>query len=130
MAHNRKLVLSGISLTIARPNSYDLDVMGEVMGEFEKAMIASGYLENAPFTWVGLSLRYGLKYEEIPHYQGIDKKDGEIALAIELDTHDLIEANREELKRLFEAATLKALIHAGHKYKLPTAALEERLRRL
>ena len=91
MAHNRKLVLSGISLTMARPNRYDLDVMGEVMDELEEAMIASGYLDNAPFTWVGLLLRHGLKYEEIPHYQRINKKYGDLPLAIELDTHDLIE---------------------------------------
>lgn len=130
MAHNRKLVLGGISLTMANPNRFDIEVGEEVMDDLEEAMIASGYLDNAPFTWVGLLLRYGLKYEEIPHYQRINKKYGDLPLAIELDTHDLIEADRDELKRLFETATLKSLIHAGHKYKLPTAALEERLLRL
>ena len=130
MAHDRKLIFCGIALTKARPNKHDLDVMAEIGGELDKVLIASGYLKNAPFKWVGLSLRYGLKYEDVPHYQGIDKKDGEIALAIELDTHDLIKADREELKRLFEAAALRALIHAGHKYKLPTAALDERLEKL
>lgn len=125
--HDRKIVLSGVALTMARNNRYDLEVMGEVMDELEQLMIAGGYLKNAPFKWIGLTLRYGLKNEDEPHYQGIDKQDGELALAIELDTHELREASREELKNRFIAATLKAIIHAGNKYDLPTKALQQRL---
>lgn len=125
MGHNRKLVLSGVSLTKARPNRYGIEIMGEIRDELEGILVTSGYLDRAPFIWVGLTLRYGLKYEDKPHYQRIDKKDGELPLAIELDTHDLIEADRNELKRLFTLATLKALIHAGQKHKLPVGYLEE-----
>ncbi|MFA7349608.1 MAG: Imm39 family immunity protein [Methylotenera sp.] len=125
MAHNRKLVLSGISLTKARPNRHGIEVAGKIRDELEGLLIASGYFDNAPFKWVGLSLRYGLKYENQPHYQHIDKHDGELPLAIELDTHELIEADRAELKKLFMHATLKALVHAGRKYNLPIKSLEE-----
>ena len=127
MAHNRKLVLSGVSLTKARPNRHDIEVMGEIMDELEELLVTSRYMDDAPFKWVGLTFRYGLKYEDKPHYQRIDKSDGELPLAIELDTHDLIEADQGELKRLFTLATLKALIHAGKKYKLPVKSLEELL---
>ena len=127
MSHNRKLVLSGVSLTKARPNKCGIEVMGETRDEFEKLFSTSGYLDNAPFTWVGLTLRYGIKHENIPHYQRIDKKDGELPLAIELDTRELISADRAELKRQFVLATLKALIHAGKKFQRPVKALEEML---
>ncbi len=125
MAHDRKLVLSGVSLTKARPNRHDIEVMGEIMDELESLLVTSRYLGDTPFRWVGLTLRYGLKNEDDPHYQRIDSKDGELPLAIELDTCELIEADRDELKRLFTLATLKVLIHAGKKYKLPVESLEK-----
>ena len=124
--HDRKLGLLGASLTKARPPRHDLAVMGEVRDDLEAVMIESGYLDGAPFEWVTLALRYGLKDEDAPHYQRISKKYGDLPLGIELDTHELIEADRDELKRLFTLATLKALIHAGKKYGLPTWSLEER----
>lgn len=127
MAHNRKLAFSGISLTMARPNRHDLEVMDELRDELEELMISSGYLEGAPFTWVGLALRYGLENEDKPHFLGINKKHGDLALGIELDTNELIAADRDELKRLFTVATLKSLIQAGKKHKLPVEALEELL---
>lgn len=126
MAHNRKIAFCGVSLTRARINRHSFVVYPEIQDGLEQLMLSTGYLEQAPFQWVGISLRYGLKNEAEPHYQGIDKKDGELALAIELDAHELIDADRETLKRLFTIATLKALIHAGRKYNLPTAALEAR----
>jgi hypothetical protein len=128
MAHNRKLVLSGAALTMARNNRHGIRVMEEIMDELEHEILSTGYSNNAPFIWVGLSLRYGLKNEDKPHYQGIDEKDGEIALAIELDTHELQHASREELKDLFTIATLKALVDVGKKYNLPYERFEVMLR--
>lgn len=126
MAHNRKLVLGGAAMTMARANRHDLPVMGEIMDELEPVMISTGYLDNAPFKWVSLILRYGLKNEDEPHYQKINKKHGDLPIAIELDTHELQHASREELKRLFMIATLKSLLHVGSKYSLPTEALKAR----
>lgn len=126
--HNRSLVLSGAAMTTARIPRFSIEVGSAVRDDLEAIMLDCGYLDNAPFTWVGVSLRYGLKNEEVPHYQGIDDEDGEIALAIELDTNELRACDREELRAAFELATLKALVHAGKKYDLECAALEDRLR--
>ena len=123
--HNRKLGLSMVSLTKARPPRHDIEEATEIKRELEPVLVSSGYFDNAPFEWVTIVLRYGLKNEEKPHYQRINKKYGDLPLAIELDTHELIEADRDELKRLFTLATLKALIHAGKKYKLPVESLEK-----
>ncbi len=120
---NRKLVLSGISLTTARPNRYDIQAMQDLSSELEPIMISSGFLREAPFKWIGLSIRYGLTNDDKPVYQGINKKHGDLSLAIEVDTHELQNADLKDIKRIFGVATLKALIHAGEKYKLPTEAL-------
>jgi hypothetical protein len=128
MAHNRKIVLGGASLTTARCNRYDIPVMGEIMDELEQVMISTGYLEKAPFKWVGLMLRYGLKDEDEPHYQRINKKHGDLPVAIELDTHDLQHASREELKDIFTIATLKVLVHIAQKYGLPGEQFAEMLK--
>jgi len=65
-----------------------------------------------------LILRYGLKNDEKPEYNKIDKSDGELPLAIEIDTNQLIDADKEQMKQIFTKATLIALIDAGHKYGL------------
>jgi hypothetical protein len=128
MAHNRKLVLGGVGLTMARGNRHTIAVGGEVRDELEQLMIETGYLNNAPFKWVGLIMRFGLKNEDEPHYQRIDKKHGDLPVAIELDTHDLQHASRDELKEIFTIATLKVLVHVAQKYGLPGERFAEMLR--
>ncbi len=130
MGHNRKLVLGGVALTMARNNRNEGSVMVEISDEIEQVMITSGYLKKAPFRWIGLMLRYGLKNDDEPVCKRIGRRDGELPLAIELDTHELRDASREELKRRFMIATLKSLIYVGKKYRLPTFAFEERLEKL
>ena len=124
MAHDRKIVLSGISLTKAKTNPTDMKAAMGIMDEIEDVLISSNFFEKASFSWIGLSIRYGLKYEDAPHYQGISKKYGDISLAIEIDTHDLIKASYEEVKKIFMIATLKSVIHLGQKYNLPVKDLE------
>ena len=123
MAHNRKLVLGAVSLTRARVRG-DMPVMEETRNELEQLLIQNNYFDGAPFIWVGLILRYGLKNDEKPEYNKIDKKDGELPLAIEIDTNEMVGADKQKLKQIFTVATLKALIDAGHKYNLPISALE------
>lgn len=126
MAHNRKLVLSGVSLTQARLRGIKSIQAGtQARDELEQEMIESDYLDGAPFKWVGLIVRYGLKDDDEPEYARIDQKDGELPLAIEIDTHRLLDASSfDELVQIFREATLIALVHAGKKYGLRTDRLE------
>ena len=126
-SHNRKLALSGISLTRARLHRDSGKALDHVRNELERLLIESGYLRGAPFVWVGLSIRYGLTTEEKPHFQRIDQKDGELPLAIEVDTHELLGASFDNLICCFRRATLIALIHAGNKYQRPVTAFETEL---
>lgn len=113
---------------MARNNRYDVAVGMEVRDELEQVMLQTGFLDSAPFEWIGITLRYGLKYDEEPVYQSIDKRYGDLSLAIELDTHDIQHASREELKEIFTIATLKVLVHVARKYGLPGERFAEMLR--
>ncbi len=107
MSHNRKLVIGGAALTEARNNRHCISVAAEIMDELGPVMVSTGYLNNAPFKWLGIILRFGLKNEDEPHYRRINKKHGDLPVAIELDTHELQHASRDELKEVFTIATLK-----------------------
>lgn len=125
--HDRKLGLVGASLTKARLNKQSGQALDMVRDAVEKAMVESGYLDGAPFSWVTIAVRYGLKNDDKPIYQRINKTYGDLPLAIEVDTHEMMGASLDDLKRIFLHAILKALIHAGQKYGRPVAALESML---
>jgi len=125
--HNRKLGLSGVSLTKARLNKQSGEALDLTRDEIEKVVIDSNYLDGAPFSWVTIAIRYGLKNDDKPRYQAVNKKYGDLPLSIEVDTHDLIDASIEDLNLIFKRAVLKALIHAGRKFGRPTEALEKLL---
>jgi Immunity protein 39 len=128
MAHNRKLVLGAVALTKAKVRG-DMPVMKEVRDELEQLLVKSCYLDGAPFRWVGVILRYGLKNDTKPVYEKINEKEGDLPLAIEIDTSQLVDADHDSLKRQLTVATLNALIDAGHKYSLKVSELEEERRR-
>lgn len=125
--HNRKLGLVGVSLTKARTNRHDVQALTAVRDELEQIMKCSGYLDGTPFEWVTVAVRYGLVDNTEPTYQAINKKYGDLPLAIEVDTHRLMESDFEQLKSIFRKAVLLALVHAGRKYGRPIDALEKAL---
>jgi len=101
--------------------------MTRVRDELENEVIQSGYLENAPFGWVGLIIRYGLIDQTEPRYQRINRKHGDLPLAIEIDTHRLLNASEDEIAAVYRKATLTALVHAGARYGLRTDRMKELL---
>ena len=95
-----------------------------------KILEESGFFKEAKFTWIGLMYRYGENNNPAPEYDKIDKKDGELPIAIEIasDWIEYASFNDEAmLEQIFESTALMALIHVGQKYKLPTEALKARL---
>ena len=124
MGHNRKLVLSGVALTKAKiPARQNAAAANRVRDELEQEIVKSGFLEKAPFKWVGLIIRYGLKDEVEPHYDKIDHQHGDLPVAIEIDTHRLLEVSEEEMAAVYRKTTLTALVHVGEKYQLPVDRL-------
>ena len=125
MVHDRKLVLGGISLTQARLRGVrDLEALTFVRDELEREMIESAYLDGAPFKWVGIIIRYGLKDDQAPEFARINRKHGDLPLAIEIDTHKLLNASYEQLVLIFRKATLIALVNAGEKYGLKSGRMK------
>lgn len=123
----RKLGLYGASLTLARLNKQSGTALDQIRDELEQVMIDTGYLQDAPFFWISIGIRYGLVDEDIPHYHRISKKYGDLPLAIEVNVERMISADLETLKYIIRVAVLKALIHAGERYKRPTTALQDLL---
>jgi len=114
-------------MTTTRLPRYTIEIGAKVRDEVEGMMLDSGFLDGAPFEWVTVSLRYGLKNDDEPNFEPVNKSYGDLPLAIELDTRELAVASREEMMVAFEIATLKALIAAGRKFDLSYSRLQERL---
>jgi len=89
-----------------------------------------GYFEGAPFLWVGLIFRYGTKNDLKIEFKRVDKKYGDLPIALELDMKILQWADQNNLELLidiFMIASLEALLQVAKKYKLPDGPfLEER----
>jgi len=126
--HNRKLVLSAVSLVEARVRS-DFLVMPQIRDELERVIIDAGWFPRAPFKWIGLIVRYGLEMETEPHFKRIDKKDGELPLAIEVDTHRIVELDKqtEKLKAFFKSVVVRSLLSVAQRYQLPSQELVKEL---
>lgn len=72
--------------------------------------------------WVGLIYRYGTKNDLKVEFKRIDKKYGDLPVAVELDMKILMWADKHNLQLLhdiFMIAALEALIQVCDKYKLP-----------
>lgn len=120
MAHNRKFVPGRIYLVEGRLlNSKKTACIHD---DLEKIVIDSGILENAPFKWIGLMYRFGTRNMFKPNYMRIDKKDGELPIAVEIKFEILRWADHYDVPFLTEIlmiAGLEALLHVCNKYKLP-----------
>lgn len=101
--HNRKLLLGGVALTMARlrPAKAVAAAANKVRDDLEREIVQFNYLDRAPFKWVGLIIREGLVDEAEPHYRRIDPEDGELHLAIEIDVRRLLGRSQEEMDTCF-----------------------------
>lgn len=128
MTHNRKLVIGGIALTMAKlPAKMNAAATNRVRDELEHEIVQSGYLDGAPFKWVGLLIRKGLVDEFEPHYEKINMKHGDLPLAIEIDTHRVLDVTEDEMVAVYRRAALIALVHAGEKYGLKVGRMKDLL---
>jgi len=85
------------------------------------------YFEEQKFRWIGLLFRFGLKNDFKPEYKRIDKEYGDLSIAIELNSHVLVWADKNSLelmKEIFLIATCEAVLDVLCKYKLPIESVE------
>ncbi|WP_298302987.1 Imm39 family immunity protein [uncultured Erythrobacter sp.] len=129
--HNRKLVIAGSSITTAKLRGMkSLKAGTKVQDEIEAEIVSSGYLEGAPFDFVGVVIRYGFKFDQEVKFLGLDKKTLCYEGAIEVDVQEMLESDFDELVLLFRKAVLIALIAIGKKFDLQTVHLEHLLGQL
>lgn len=85
--------------------------------ELEPLLEETGFLDDAPFSWVTLTL-FVVPSEPRPNPRcfPIDKTYGDLPLEIELDGAELRGKTAEELIIRFRLATVRALIHGGKKH--------------
>lgn len=72
--HNRRLGLIGVALTLTRNNRETGKALDAVRDEIESVMDECGYLIGAPFSWVTVSVRFGLVNAAVPSYGAVSKK--------------------------------------------------------
>lgn len=124
--HPWKFVSSSVDLVGASLKN-DKYIESWEKGELQELLISSGYFSDSRFTWVGLTIRYGLKNDKKTEFQGIDKKYECIDLAKELDMRVLLTADENDVDILLDflkIAALDSLIEAGYKYKLNPEAIK------
>lgn len=66
---NRKLGLLEVPLTKQRLRPQWGAALDWVGDDIEQIIINSSFLKNAPFSWVTIAVRYGLKDDDNPSYQ-------------------------------------------------------------
>ena len=128
LSDDRQIGLMGVDLVMSRVRKSHI-VMKELREIYKPLLSQLSYSNHAPFQWVGLVFRYGLVNNLVPEYKRVNKKYGDLPIAVELDAHALMYADQndlEMLRKIFEIATLEALIHVGEKYDLPTEVLKKR----
>jgi len=125
--HNRRLGVSSVSLTMQRLNKHGMRCLNENKDEIEKVLLESGFYENAPFWWITIVIKDGLKNDDEPKYGRISKKYGDLPLSIEVDIQGKRHSEYFEIFSIYRIAILKALIHAGRKYKCNIESLNHLL---
>lgn len=123
MSHDRALVIGAVAFVPGRVRG-DALALGAVRDELERALRNDGWPVVAPFRWVGLIIRYGSHWNLAPEFQRINKKHGDLPIAIEIPMAEVHRAPVVELERIFRYASVAALLAVAEKFKLPSEAIE------
>ncbi len=128
MAHDRKLVLGAVALVRERIRN-TMPAAEMARESIEPILVKSGWFPGAPFRWVGIIFRYGLATDPEPQFDSIHPDDGDLPIARELDTHELLAVHRDvdALARYFRIRTLECLLAVAARYNLPSELLESAL---
>ena len=124
--HDKKFATSAVALVKGRIRDRDASLNSrDFLDELVKK---TGFLDKAPFLWIGVTIFYGIKNDLKCRFRKIDPKDGELEVGLELDMEILQWADKNNLdllRDIFMIAGLEVILQVGKKYKLPTHAFEE-----
>lgn len=117
--HDRKLGLVAVALVKERVMRKLIPALNRTREDMEKVVVSSGLLTDARFSWITISIRLGLKDDELPRYGRVSRKYGDLPLTIEIDTHSLLEADLEQAYAVFCRAVLRCLRAVSQKFDYP-----------
>lgn len=124
-SHDRKFGIVAVSLVKFRMPKRAMEALGQIRDELEAVLVNTDFFRRAPFSWITLSIRLGLKNDEKPCVGSVSKKYGDLPLTIETDAHELLNPTYEQMCYVFRRASLRSLIHVGKKFSCSTEKLEE-----
>lgn len=123
MAHSKKLVIGGVSLV---KHNIDrvlfLKTCKLIMNDLGGLIEAQNLFKQKQFRWIGLILRVGNKFSDVD-YAKIDKKDGELPVAIEVPAYELEKLDENDLRDVMFRIVISVLLDIAEKYNLPKDAL-------
>lgn len=122
-AHGRALGLIGVSLTRTRMPKGTEAALAVARDQLEEVLVSTGFLQDAPFSWVTIALRFGLIDASRPNINPISKRHGDLPLSIEIDVRPLHGASTSSCQASYIRAAATALAFAGKKYGRPAASL-------
>lgn len=128
--HDRRFTMSTVALTGQRRKKSWMPMLVRASHDIEQHLLQTGFLEDAPFWWVTMIIREGLKDDPEPEIQRINKKYGDLPLRIEIDVRRIAAAPDEKVYATYLRAALIALIHAGKRYHRHVSELEDLLSRI
>lgn len=118
------IVMSGGGLVVgsipglSKSLQYACDTLRPVLDE-------QGFFQNAPFSWVGISVLYGVGTELGPVFVGQSKKTGIIEYRMVLDAQKLYRLSIDELNAVVLSCAVFVLLHLAKKHHLPAERLLE-----
>jgi len=121
--HDRKIVFSLFGLVLGRLKN--ARVLIPIRDALDEMLVRESFFSDAPFLWIGVTLKYGIKNDLHFVFERINKKYGDLPITLELDMQILQWAdqhNLDLLRDIFMIAGLEAVIQVGKKYKLPVEA--------
>ncbi|MBV7435281.1 immunity protein 39 [Cardiobacteriaceae bacterium TAE3-ERU3] len=119
--HNKKFVISGISLTKLRIRKDSIKISKIICESLEKKLIEHDFFEGLPFVWIGLSILLGLKDDEAPEFVNISKDYECINLRIEVNCEHMREMSVDEFTHFLERPIYKTMLWICEEYdKDPT----------
>ena len=122
--HGRSLGVVGVSLTKERLPKGAEEVLGQVRDQLEHLLLQTEYLKDAPFSWITISIRFGLKDDLAPLIGRINRKHGDLPLSIEMDISSLKGCAMEAHKAAYLRAAARALLGTVNLHKVPESALQ------
>ena len=117
---DRRISFGGVALVRGRLKKH-FSAWKSIELALDHLLRSNDCFDKAPFLWIGLTYRYGIKNDLKLEFKRIDKKYGDLDVLLELDMEILLWADKNNLDLLhdiFMIAALEALIQIGRKYKL------------